>query len=871
MAAMAAANYRRSQTGNYGVPAPTFGSLEDMENKHDGGAFDGVGPIGGVRTSTDGLGLPHLGIMAAQEAGMSPPGGKPGDSEDTFEERLQRRTSRVQDTLQKDATSVPQGKIDRRKSQMGESEQNTPGQGSLARRMSRAVSMGARSSTVYPANDNPLDDNLQDDDKDDEDMSEDDLPVPQMTRHSEFTRQKSMSHTKHLKTSGWMHSAGELLYSCMQRSACRWPIEVIDPNGFFKRNWDWVVVLFVLYVAVAVPYEACFLNQSKDWDDNAVKISLTVVSYTLDIIFITDIILNFRTAIVGGGVVIKDQQVIVHTYVQGWFFIDFIASIPFDWFFLGSSGGSELDYVALVKCTRLLRLGRLMRKLEQLAAANLFRIIKMVGAYMLFAHWIACGWYYVGVNGAQRSEPRNVEGVPVTDYINWLAERERYLVNEQGFESISIGKYYEVSYYWAVTTLTTVGYGDIVPQTVAEVQYAIVVQILGSVVFAVIFGNVAVLISSFDAAYSRYRDRMDRVNEFIDNNEIPSELRDRMRAYVDYLWNINKGLNVRDMVTELPDALKSEIYLHMYELMITSVPMFKEADKSLIKSLIVRLRVQVIFPGDLVVAEGDMGREMFFVRHGNVDVMSGDMETTYANLGEGSFFGEISLLTGGRRTATIMATEICEIYSLAKYDFDEVLQDFPEERAMFREIAQMRLKDNAIKRGDNEATDDEDEEEGGGDGVYENIVRPVSMDEDRGAYVGLESDKFARSKTGKFIMAGQPSPNEAAGQGFSSSENDQLPPNDALSGSNARIKAESRRRSMEMWQPSPTDTVTSHVEEGQVEAARSKKQMDNIAQAATADIKKNPKMLDDDALTRVGVEEIRSTKAYKKRRESRGE
>ena len=52
-----------------------------------------------------------------------------------------------------------------------------------------------------------------------------------------------------------------------------------------------------------------------------------------------------------------------------------------------------LGYLALVKCTRLLRLGRLMKKLDQLQSANAFRAVKMVLVFILVAHWGACGWY----------------------------------------------------------------------------------------------------------------------------------------------------------------------------------------------------------------------------------------------------------------------------------------------------------------------------------------------------------------------------------------------------------------------------------------------------------------------------------------------
>ena len=85
---------------------------------------------------------------------------------------------------------------------------------------------------------------------------------------------------------------------------------------------------------------------------------------------------------------------------------------------------------------------------------------------------------------------------------------------------------------------------------------------------------------------------------------------------------------------------------------------------------------------------------MFFLQHGEVCVCNAARDQVYATLTDGSFFGEISLLTGGRRTATVICTIICEVYTLTQHDFEDVLLDFPENKKKFREIARFRLETN---------------------------------------------------------------------------------------------------------------------------------------------------------------------------------
>lgn len=72
---------------------------------------------------------------------------------------------------------------------------------------------------------------------------------------------------------------------------------------------------------------------------------------------------------------------------------------------------------------------------------------------------------------------------------------------------------YLTSLYWAFTTLTSVGYGDIVPHTNGEKIFAMWVMIFGAVVYATIFGNVALIIQSFDAEQMRLKERTDAVIE----------------------------------------------------------------------------------------------------------------------------------------------------------------------------------------------------------------------------------------------------------------------------------------------------------------------------------------------------------------------
>lgn len=112
----------------------------------------------------------------------------------------------------------------------------------------------------------------------------------------------------------------------------KWTILHYSP---FKAVWDWVILLLVIYTAIFTPYSAAFLLS--DEEEAAMQrcgyscSPLNVVDLIVDIMFVVDIVINFRTTYVNSNdeVVSQPGRIAVH-YFKGWFLIDMVAAIPFD-------------------------------------------------------------------------------------------------------------------------------------------------------------------------------------------------------------------------------------------------------------------------------------------------------------------------------------------------------------------------------------------------------------------------------------------------------------------------------------------------------------------------------------------------------------
>jgi cAMP-dependent protein kinase regulator len=123
-------------------------------------------------------------------------------------------------------------------------------------------------------------------------------------------------------------------------------------------------------------------------------------------------------------------------------------------------------------------------------------------------------------------------------------------------------------------------------------------------------------------------------------------------------------------------------------------PLFDDFDEAELLEVIHGLQLRSFEPGDVVVVAGDPGDSLFVVATGIVKafVPTTEGHKLVREMEEGQFFGEISILTGSERTATVTAKTRCELLELDRATLDEITADHPHVWDVLREYAERRLK-----------------------------------------------------------------------------------------------------------------------------------------------------------------------------------
>ncbi|KAH8869385.1 Potassium voltage-gated channel protein eag [Schistosoma japonicum] len=469
-------------------------------------------------------------------------------------------------------------------------------------------------------------------------------------------------------TSSWLD-----LIPPYKQEAPKTPPHIILHYVAFKTTWDWLILFLTGYTAVMVPFNAAF--KSKTMDD----VSFLVVDSIVDVIFFIDIVLNFHTTFVGpNGEVISDATIIRINYLKGWFIVDVLSCLPYDVFNAFQPEATQSTISSLfgaLKVVRLLRIGRVTRKLDQYLEYMAASLLLMISGFVLLAHWLACVWYSVGQTDLKNGIyygwiPRLLNDIDQA-FIQEGWEEEGWRQNPPLPRTMT----YVTSLYFTLSLITSIGFGNVSATTFGEKLVAAVFMLIGAFGYATIFGNVTTIFQGMYATRSRYHDMMASVKDFIKTHSVPKDLAERVIDYVTSTWAITKGIDTAKVLNYCPKDMKADLCIHLNRMVFNEHPAFRLASDGCLRALAVNFNTIHTAPGDLIFHQGESIDQLCFVVSGSLEVIQDDEIVAF--LGRGDVFGEPFWKdpnSMSHSAASVRALTYCDLHCIKKDCLLQVLK-----------------------------------------------------------------------------------------------------------------------------------------------------------------------------------------------------
>ncbi|KAF6323185.1 cyclic nucleotide gated channel subunit beta 3 [Rhinolophus ferrumequinum] len=440
--------------------------------------------------------------------------------------------------------------------------------------------------------------------------------------------------------------------------------------GSIDSHTDQFYFLWLLLVTIAynwncwlLPLRLVFPYQTPDnvrwW---------LVADIVCDGIYLCDVLLiQPRLQFIRGGDAIVDSHELMRHYRSSTKFqLDVASVVPFDVFYFFFGLNPIFRTNRILKYTSFFEFNHRLESL--LDKAYVYRVLRTTGYLLFTLHLNACMYYWAS----------DYEGIASTKWV-YNGEGNKYLR----------------CYYWAVRSLITIG-GLPEPQTSFEIVFQLLNFFLGVFVFSTLIGQMRDVIGAATANQNNFRVCMDHTIAYMNTYSVPKNLQIRVRTWYQYTWDSQRMLDECNRLEALPPAMQLALAVDMTFSIISKVDLFKGCDTQMLYDMLLRLKSTVYLPGDIVCKKGEIGKEMYIVKEGEVQVLGGcDGAQVLATLKAGTVFGEVSLLAaagGNRRTATVMAHGFTNLLTLDKKTLQEILVHYPDSEKLLMRKARVLLK-----------------------------------------------------------------------------------------------------------------------------------------------------------------------------------
>ncbi|CAI0416764.1 unnamed protein product, partial [Linum tenue] len=451
------------------------------------------------------------------------------------------------------------------------------------------------------------------------------------------------------------------------------------------RTWEAFLVFLVYYTAWVSPFEFGFLVRPSGL--------LTITDNIVNAIFFVDIVLTFFVAYLDktSYLIIDSKKEIATRYVTTWFLLDLISTIPSEFVrVILPNNLQSYGYVSMLRLWRLRRVSRFFARLEKDKNYSYFwtRCAKLVSVTLFVIHMAACIFYRLAAHYFNPTE-------------TWIGSVW------EDFKTESLYSQYIKSLYWSITTMATVGYGDLHAVNPNEMTFDVMYMLFNLALTSYIIGNMTNLVVHAATRTRHFRDTIHAASSFAQRNRLPVRLQDQMIAHLTLKYRTDsEGLHQQEAIDSLPKAIRSSIANYLFYSLVDRVYLFRGVSNDLLFQLstvktkfvlpfadftvvhfnrltnhlnllkVSEMKAEYFPPKEDVILQNEAPTDMYFLVSGVVEhiVHKNAIEHVVGEARTGDVVGEIGVLCYRPQLFTVRTKRLSQLLRLNRTSFLNLIQ-----------------------------------------------------------------------------------------------------------------------------------------------------------------------------------------------------
>ncbi|KAL4492557.1 hypothetical protein ABPG72_007670 [Tetrahymena utriculariae] len=451
--------------------------------------------------------------------------------------------------------------------------------------------------------------------------------------------------------------------------------KIFEQDSIFMILFQILELLVILLQIFWFPLQLSFQMQPS----LALEFLLVQVSI---IIFVLSIVVRFNTTVYIDGNIVQSRRIIAKKYLTGSFTIDVITTLAL--ILQDQQEQKVLIYLIILRFPQILNLendvkSSLITKKQKYLTC--YELIKLIVFVLFVAHFCACGFYYIGNSGDQNH--------------SWI--------NQKGISEYTIKQLYVTCLYFAIITMNTVGYGDIVPVNTSERIFVLIMVIFSCGVFGYSINTIGEIIRQQQQNYESFKVQQKHILNYLNQRQVSKQLTIKVIRQLEYIISqetFNQGKYVLD---KLNDSLKEEVKIEYFGKIIINNKQFKKTfSKQFLMKLSLLMKDINLYPNEILQKKGSSPTRLYFIYKGSINlVFQSEKDAIIEEINAGNIVGLNNFFCQKQYQCTLKSMNVASLIYCEYDDFIELLSHFPDDNEKFflvRDIILQNISNNIFSQ-----------------------------------------------------------------------------------------------------------------------------------------------------------------------------